>query len=346
MKRVISTLISDHSSGSHKPISLDSLSVPILLHFPILRKPALALNMVGRDSSTSNDFTPSSSGRIKTRDEATNEINAVIAEYESCDLVDRDLWEGFKEDFGQWTEEDLSNQLLRKLRVLLRKRGVWMSRDSDKTIARSLVDLLAEEAPSRWTGEEITNSDEDFVSPKIKKLIRTDFGRNFQSHSPAETAQSQPQSIYTEPHQQHQNPQAPSPQNPTERRPFEPITQYTPFEQRPFAPPPANVPSVNIPPPASFNQRSFAPSQPLSQPPPFQQYQPPQQFNQAPTQGYGRDLAKMAKLYTEEAKYGGEEDSFDFKLSIFHDIYSRADVPPEAEMKAFPTMLKGLALDY
>ena len=51
-------------------------------------------------------------------------------------------------------------------------------------------------------------------------------------------------------------------------------------------------------------------------------------------------------MYTEEAKYSGRNDSFTFKLAIFHDICSRADVPPEAKMKAFPTMLKGLALDY
>lgn len=51
-------------------------------------------------------------------------------------------------------------------------------------------------------------------------------------------------------------------------------------------------------------------------------------------------------MYTDEAKYSGENDSFAFKLTIFHDICSRADVPHEAKLKAFPTMLKGLALDY
>lgn len=54
----------------------------------------------------------------------------------------------------------------------------------------------------------------------------------------------------------------------------------------------------------------------------------------------------MAKIYTEESKYGGDGDNFDFKLTIFHDICGRADVLEEAKVKAFPTMLKGLALDY
>ena len=55
--------------------------------------------MAGRDSSVPNDPTSSSSGRTKTKEEATNEINAALAEYEDCNLVDRDLWEGFKENF-------------------------------------------------------------------------------------------------------------------------------------------------------------------------------------------------------------------------------------------------------
>ena len=61
--------------------------------------------------------------------------------------------------------------------------------------------------------------------------------------------------------------------------------------------------------------------------------------------GYGRELSNLAKIYTNDAKYSGRNDSFTFKLAIFHDICSRADVPPEAKMKAFPTMLKGPAID-
>ena len=63
-------------------------------------------------------------------------------------------------------------------------------------------------------------------------------------------------------------------------------------------------------------------------------------------QGYGRGLSNLAKMYTEESKYSGENDNFDFKLTVFHDICSRADVPEEAKARAFPTMLHGLALDY
>lgn len=51
------------------------------------------------------------------------------------------------------------------------------------------------------------------------------------------------------------------------------------------------------------------------------------------------------KIGTNNAKYSGRNDSFIFKLAIFHDIYSKADVPPKVKMKAFSTMLKGPALD-
>ncbi len=61
--------------------------------------------------------------------------------------------------------------------------------------------------------------------------------------------------------------------------------------------------------------------------------------------GHGRELSNLAKIYTDKAKYCDRNDSFTFKLAIFHDIYSRADVPPEAKMKVFPTMLKGPVLD-
>jgi hypothetical protein len=61
---------------------------------------------------------------------------------------------------------------------------------------------------------------------------------------------------------------------------------------------------------------------------------------------HGKELANLAKLYTNEAKYSDENDSFSFKLTIFHDMCDRADVLQSAKLKAFSTMLKGLTLDY
>jgi len=66
------------------------------------------------------------------------------------------------------------------------------------------------------------------------------------------------------------------------------------------------------------------------------------------TASAGRELANLAKLYgSVDMKYGGEPfDSLSYKYTIFMDLCDRADVPQGALLKAFPTMLKGLALDY
>ena len=68
--------------------------------------------------------------------------------------------------------------------------------------------------------------------------------------------------------------------------------------------------------------------------------------NKLMLKGYRRELGIIIKIYTEESKYGGNRDSFDFKLAIFHNIYRRTDVPHETKAKAFSIMLKGLVLDF
>ena len=32
-------------------------------------------------------------------------------------------------------------------------------------------------------------------------------------------------------------------------------------------------------------------------------------------------------MYTEDNKYSGEDNNFNFKLTIFYNLYNRADVP-------------------
>ena len=51
-------------------------------------------------------------------------------------------------------------------------------------------------------------------------------------------------------------------------------------------------------------------------------------------------------MYTEDTKYSGKNDNFDYKLTIFYDLCKRALVPKEALSQAYPTMLRGLALDH
>ena len=61
---------------------------------------------------------------------------------------------------------------------------------------------------------------------------------------------------------------------------------------------------------------------------------------------YSREAATIAKIYTDNQKYAGVADSFDFKLTIFYNICKRLGVLPEAYITVFLTMLKGLAQDH
>src|SRR5450432_2959538 len=64
------------------------------------------------------------------------------------------------------------------------------------------------------------------------------------------------------------------------------------------------------------------------------------------TQASSKTISEVAKIYTEEQKYDGVNGSFDLKLAIFLDICQRVDLPANYLLRAFPTMLKGLALDH
>ena len=68
--------------------------------------------------------------------------------------------------------------------------------------------------------------------------------------------------------------------------------------------------------------------------------------NKPTSKGYRQELSIIIKMYTEESKYGGDRDSFNFKLAIFYDIYGHANVLYKAKAKAFPIMLKGLILNF
>ncbi|MCJ1422270.1 hypothetical protein MMC29_000150 [Sticta canariensis] len=129
-------------------------------------------------------------------------------------------------------------------------------------------------------------------------------------------------------------------QQPASEQPDHPISQRPPHvpAYEPLQPlPQLSLQSLFPPPP----QLSFRPPSQLSfRPPPQSPYQllpqPPlrtlfSQSKQASVSlGSGRKTSNLVKMYTDEAKYSGEDDSFTFKLSIFHDICARADAsqPP------------------
>ena len=69
-------------------------------------------------------------------------------------------------------------------------------------------------------------------------------------------------------------------------------------------------------------------------------------WNKPTSKGYRQELSIIIKIYIEESKYGGDRDSFNFKLTIFYNIYGRANILYKVKAKAFPIMLKGLVLNF
>ena len=64
------------------------------------------------------------------------------------------------------------------------------------------------------------------------------------------------------------------------------------------------------------------------------------------SKGYKQELSIIIKIYTKKSKYGGDGDSFDFKLAIFYNIYRCANILHKTKAKAFPIILKGLVLNF
>ena len=61
---------------------------------------------------------------------------------------------------------------------------------------------------------------------------------------------------------------------------------------------------------------------------------------------YNKEAATIVKIYTDDQKYNGVSDSFNFKLTIFYNIYRRSGLPFKGYISTFPTILKGLVQVY
>ena len=48
------------------------------------------------------------------------------------------------------------------------------------------------------------------------------------------------------------------------------------------------------------------------------------------TKEYSKELGSLVKYYSEESKYNSENDNFDFKLTIFYDLCTKAAIPKVA----------------
>ena len=59
-----------------------------------------------------------------------------------------------------------------------------------------------------------------------------------------------------------------------------------------------------------------------------------------------KQISEIARIVTDEQKYDGLNGSFDHKYTIFVDVCRRVGLPEDALARAFPVILKGMALDH
>ena len=69
-------------------------------------------------------------------------------------------------------------------------------------------------------------------------------------------------------------------------------------------------------------------------------------WNKLILKGYKQELNIIIKIYIEKSKYKSNRDSFNFKFTIFYNIYGCINILYKVKAKAFPIILKGLVLDF
>ena len=57
---------------------------------------------------------------------------------------------------------------------------------------------------------------------------------------------------------------------------------------------------------------------------------------------YNKEVATITKIYTDDQKYNIVSNSFNFKLTIFYNIYKRSSLLLKGYIMAFPNILKRL----
>jgi hypothetical protein len=251
------------------------------------------------------------------KEEINEFVKFKLLEYGDCRLVDDDLWEVYQDDFKTFTTQTFKecNQIsIRNLRQLLRVRGVWVRKHRNATVPESLFQTLQEDDPTEWTETEIREHMEaggEFSSGRIQYMLNNNgFTSSTRLITPMTSATNASLTV--------------PPINLT----TPPITPA--IEPEPTPEPTPATPIIGSTTPATTVQARDLDRQ--------------TQSLQGP--GISRELTTLDKIYTDERKYSGENDNFDFKLVIFHDLCRKAGVTEELKPMAYSTMLTGLALDH
>jgi hypothetical protein len=113
-----------------------------------------------------SDFEDNSDSDLTRKVDKNDFIQTAITSYDREDIKNDTLWKQFKENFAEWIEDDFKidvlNIRLRRLRNAMRKRDVWVLKDSKMIIAKSLIQILEKEHFIFWIEAKIVDNAEKF----------------------------------------------------------------------------------------------------------------------------------------------------------------------------------------
>jgi hypothetical protein len=292
-------------------------------------------------------------------------------EYRVDDLQDDDLWEVLKDDFPGFTVETFKNCHpidIQRFRMVLRTNGVWVLKDPRTTVAQSLYNTLMEQVQSEWPEADIKqhlDSGKKFNSACIQHLF---LGGNASTNPPTprpEATQKSPKDTMStsalpeEPLKDEEStptpPEITSLRDPLSRYPeIPPCTPTTHFTSGLRGSPARRNSELGRSLASSREQRTvgfgdnpriYTKRQNEDEEDGFED-EPRDSFRHGPERDHGRAIANLAKLYTEEDKYDGWNDNFDYKLIIFHNNCDTVGIPKSLRNKAYHRMLRGLARQH
>jgi hypothetical protein len=287
--------------------------------------------------------------------------------YEEEDLRGESLSEAFFVDFEHFEQETFKacgTDTTRHLRDLLRERGVYARKGRGVRYDLALAEAVREEIP--WPEDDPERPKQTSrPTPKTERPSSPTYPTEpppqtrLSGHTKQESKRFPIRPIWGPPPREHDTEEQPWPRQQKSEDEIWPGQRQR--EERTQRRDPASETFVGIdsqsrhrpPLPPPVDQRIATNQNPSPREPVPQtrirdvEEKVRKAFGLANPADYSKPLAALAKLYSDNLRYGGDpDDSFERKFNIFADQCHKACVPGEALPHSFSTMLKGKALDY
>ena len=318
------------------------------------------------DSDSELDVTTASKHDI------TKYAEARIQDYLADNIMDTALWYCFKEDFMMFTVK-IFNSMTSTKRTALRNHlvggGVFVAdyrqRRTRKTLAEVLYDVLLEDEPHVWTDEEVAAVQTDDRSVQIRSAELRDKLKVATSTGESRPSKQIP-TPYTPGKQYVRENTPPTPTAATSSRARASLGSQLPSQDvrrqsfsiptgrqsfirtrdEPSLPPIPETPSRDAP--TDDGREPPRDRRPSGNPRSQENQSNPDQGGDRNTRSYGKEIAEVTKMITDDMKYSGHgtEDSLDQKVAVYNSICRRLGVSDEVYQRSFPAILKSTALNY